>query len=283
MKNIYKHIYLCTIIIGLLSACTETNRVINSSQKPVIEAFLAPGTPISLKLSTVIGYTDASDAADTISRPIDGQTIQIKVSDGKIFTLQSLGDGIYTSAKNEVVKFGLTYTLDFIYKGLPVSATTIIPTRPTGFKLSKTIIYLSKIDLSSGGFRPPFGSEDRTPIEATWDNPNNEYHFLAFINTETTPEATVILPTTTTGQPFNRRFTNEPTSAKISLIQPQSFQYFGQHYAILYRLNADYAALYKSSGTTTQNISTPPTSITNGLGIFTGVNADTLMMNVYKL
>ncbi len=283
--NIWKNIYPYLLVGGLLSGCTETHRVINSNQKPVIEAFLAPGKPVSLKLTTVIGYTDA---ADSIARPIDGQTIQIKVSDGNIFTLQSLGEGLYESASNQLVKFGLTYTLDFTYNDLPISATTTIPTRPTGFTLSRTTIYRSKIDLSSGtgGFGPPGGaSEDRTPIEAAWDNPNGEYHFIALINTETTPEAIVILPTDTDNNrfPINRRFNNEPTTAKVGNIQPQSFQYFGKHYAVLYRLNPDYAALYKSGGTTTQNISTPPTSITNGLGIFTGVNADTLMVNVYKI
>lgn len=65
-------------------------------------------------------------------------------------------------------------------------------------------------------------------------------------------------------------------------ILPQTFKYFGKHYAVLYRLNPDFAALYRSAGTTTQNISTPPTSLVNGLGIFTGVNADTLAFTVYK-
>ncbi len=270
----------------LFASCTETHSVIDANEKPVIEAFLAPGHPVSLKLTTVIGYT-GEESSDSVARPIDGQQIQIKVSDGSIFTLNSVGDGIYESKATDIVKFGLTYTLDFTYNGLPISATTVIPTRPTGFKISKDIVYRSKIDLSSGtgGFGGPGGfQEDRTPIEASWDNPNGEYHFVALINTEENPESIVILPTDTDTPlpPFNRRINNEPTTATVTNIMPQTFQYFGKHYAILYRLNPDYAALYRSTGTTTQNISTPPTSITNGLGIFTGVNADTLIVNVYR-
>ncbi len=287
MKTYLQHILFLGAVFGVAASCTDTNSVVRSNQKPVIEAFLAPGKPISLSLMTVIGYSESSDAADSVARPIDGQNIQIKVSDGSVFALQSLGEGQYASASNEVVKFGLTYTLDFTYNGLPVTAATVIPTRPTGFKLSKNIVYRSKIDLNSGGFGGPGGfQEDRTPIEATWDNPNGEYHFIAFINTETNPESIVVLPTDTTNTNpfpfFNRRFNNEPTTAAVSNIQPQTFQYFGKHFAVLYRLNPDYAALYRSAGTTTQNISTPPTSIVNGLGIFTGVNADTLIVTVYK-
>jgi len=275
------------LLVGIfnLTSCTDTNQVIFSNQKPVVEAFLAPGKPVSLKLTTVIAYAATEDDADSVSRPITGQTVKIHVSDGKVFTLKEVSEGVYASAATELVKFGLTYTLDFSYKGLPISAITSIPTRPTGFKLSRTIIYRTQMDLSSGttgGFRPPSG-EDRSPIEATWDNPNGDYHFVAFINTETNPVPIVILPAETTQTPFTRRFNNEPTTASSSDIMPQTFQYFGKHYAVLYRLNADYAALYKSTGTTTQNISTPPTAITNGLGIFTGVNADTLSVTVYQL
>lgn len=286
MKKYIKSIVSFWLMAVLLVSCTETHSVIDANEKPVVEAFLAPGHPVSLKLTTVIGYTGA-DSADSVARPIDGQQIQIKVSDGSIFTLSSVGEGIYESKATDIVKFGLTYTLDFTYNGLPISATTVIPTRPTGFKISKNIVYRSKIDLSSGtgGFGGPGGfQEDRTPIEASWDNPNGEYHFVALINTEEDPEPIVILPTDTDTPlpPFNRRINNEPTTATVTNIMPQTFQYFGKHYAILYRLNPDYAALYRSTGTTTQNISTPPTSITNGLGIFTGVNADTLIVNVYR-
>ncbi|WP_428657879.1 DUF4249 family protein [Runella sp.] len=289
MKAYIKIVVSLLVSVWFLGSCTETNTVISSNQKPVVEAFLAPGKPISLTLMTVIGYSESADASDSVAKPIDGQTIKVKVSDGSVFTLQSVGQGVYTSKSTEVVKFGLTYTLDFTYNGLPVSAITEIPTRPTGFKLSKNFVNRTQINLSSGtgGFGGPGGfQEDRTPIVATWDNPKGEYHFLAFINTEANPESIVILPTDTTGtNPFrfiNRRFNNEPTTALTTDVQPQSFQYFGKHYAVLYRLNPDYAALYKSAGTTTQNISTPPTAITNGLGIFTGVNADTLIFTVYR-
>jgi hypothetical protein len=38
--------------------------------------------------------------------------------------------------------------------------------------------------------------------------------------------------------------------------------------------------LYKFSGNTSLNISEPPTNIKNGFGIFTGINTDTLYVNV---
>jgi len=50
---------------------------------------------------------------------------------------------------------------------------------------------------------------------------------------------------------------------------------------VLYHLNPEYAALYKFSGNTSLNIREPTTNIENALGIFTGINADTLKIYVY--
>jgi hypothetical protein len=44
----------------------------------------------------------------------------------------------------------------------------------------------------------------------------------------------------------------------------------------------DYASLYSENSTSSQNLTNPSTSIVNGYGIFTGLNADTLYLNVLE-
>lgn len=61
-----------------------------------------------------------------------------------------------------------------------------------------------------------------------------------------------------------------------------SFSYYGTHQIILFKLNSEYAALYENSGTTSQSLTVPPTSIVNGYGIFTGINSDTLYIEVVE-
>jgi hypothetical protein len=58
------------------------------------------------------------------------------------------------------------------------------------------------------------------------------------------------------------------------------FQYYGTHRIILYHVLPDYATLYDSNSTSSQNLSNPSTSILNGYGIFTGLNSDTLFVEV---
>lgn len=293
MKKYIFSTYLIMALLLSIQGCTDTNAVISPEQKPVVEAYLAPGQPVSLSLRTVIGYSDNN--ADSVSRPIDRQKVQIKVSNGKIFNLINVGNGLYQSSANDVVKYGLSYTLSFTYNGLPISATTTIPERPMGFQIDRQSISLTQRIFGGPGNGFPGGpgqgqppqQDDNTALSLTWKNPTGEYYFVTQLNADPNAEAVFINnnPNQSNGIPNNRtpfRVNNQPTNSSSALIQPRSFQYFGKYYIILFKVAADYAALYRSGGTSTQNISTPPTSITNGLGIFTGVNADTVIVNVLK-
>ncbi|MGL4630931.1 MAG: DUF4249 family protein [Leadbetterella sp.] len=279
MKKYIISLSIATIAL-FNSACTETNNVVASGDKPVIIAYLNPGSRIELSIKTEIPY---SENAEAVSTSIDNLSVSIKGSDGSNYTLKSIGGGVYQSEANQVVgKSGLTYTLEFDYKGRKIEASTVIPAKPTGFKLDKYEMPRTKIDLSGGfggggGFQ---GTNNTTPIIASWINPESDYHFLAAENIETTPENVLTLPSGVTLP--SRRFTQSPVLGTSSNLQPPSFEYFGKYNVILYRVNVEYADLYRSGGTTTQNISTPPSNIKNGLGIFTGINSDTLRLTVTK-
>lgn len=279
-----KYIILAILLIqSLLMSCTETNDVIESGQKPIIEAYLSPGHPVNMKVYTEIPYAETSEG---VSEPIDGLSIKITGGNGKVFILQSMGGGVYASDDSELVEGALSkYKMEFEYKGRIISAETEIPEKPTGFAISTTEVWRTQVNLSSGGFPGGGGfggGNDNTPIELSWSNPENVYHFIAVENTEAEPVQIIIPPTGSEFPAFRFRFTNEPLLGTHNNIQPQSLEYFGNYDVILYRINPDYSALYQSSGTTTQNLSTPPSSIANGLGIFTGINSDTLKLLVKK-
>lgn len=271
------------VIIGLgMIACNDTNNVVNPGDKPIIQAYLAPSQRVKLTAFTEIPYTNADGGGK--SEPITGLTITIKDNNGKVFTLTDKGNGTYESASNEKIGgAGTSYTLELEYKGRKVQAVTTIPEKPKDFKINKSLVYRTKIDLSGGGFPGgnPFGSsEENTPVDATWTNPDKANYFVAAVNVTENPEQIIKLPD---GREIpRRRFTNEPVSGTSSSLNIQNFEYFGDYRVVLYRVNEDYVALYQSGGTTSQNLSTPPSSISNGLGIFTGINADTLLLEVRR-
>ena len=288
MKSLIKRFlrfffHWAAVMIGFgMIACNDTNNVVNPGDKPIIQAYLASSQRVKLTAFTEIPYTNADGGGK--SEPIPGLTITIKDNNGKVFTLIDKGNGTYESASNEKIGgAGTSYTLELEYKGRKVQAVTTIPDKPKDFKINKSLVYRTKIDLSGGGFPGgnPFGSSDEnTPVDATWTNPDKANYFVAAINITENPEQVIKLPE---GREFpGRRFTNEPVSGTSSSLNIQNFEYFGDYRVVLYRVNEDYVALYQSGGTTSQNLSTPPSSISNGLGIFTGINADTLLLEVRR-
>ncbi len=117
------------------------------------------------------------------------------------------------------------------------------------------------------------------PVKITWDNPDGSYYLIVVENLETTLE-----PIRDFGgkEPPGHRFKKSPTNSSSEEIREMDFQYFGMHRIILNHVLPDYAALYKQSSTSSQNLTNPSTSITNGYGIFTGLNSDTLYLNIKK-
>ena len=274
----FSNIKIATFIVALslgFTACEKDSNLIEGGIKPVVEGYLVAGRPISITVKKEIAFTDDNSAVET---PILGLSIKVS-GNGQTYALKSSGNGLYESDKTVRLKVGSTYTLAFDYNGKAISASTTIPTKPVGFTSDLTSIARTKLDLSSGSsnIRNPDGNTD---VNLTWTNPASEYHFVVADNVEISPVAIITLPTNTNFQDIIRRFRSQPVQGTETRLRSQQFQYFGKHNLVLLKVNPDYVALYNSSGTTSQNISTPPTTITNGLGIFTGINADTLAFSV---
>ncbi len=288
MKKLTNTFATLLTLASLFLGCTkDINNVIKPGDKPVVNAYLAPGQPVNMQIFTEIPYT-ATDSA--YSKPIVGMKIQITQSNGKNFLLVGDAEGNYQSNKSELIgPAGTTVSMSFSYNSRTISATTLIPPKPIGFKMDQSEILRTARDFTNGGGPGGGGGggfvqEPRVTINLNWSNADNVYHFVAAQNLETDPLPIVIRPTNNNQQDRRpqRRFTNQPIQANSSSIQSQTFEYFGKYAIILYRLNPDYAALYVNNSTTSQNIATPIGTVSNGLGIFTGVNADTLMLNVKK-
>ena len=270
------------LLFGILllggGGCTPaTDDALAPDARPVVQAYLVPGQPISVQVTKQIPFVDDTTGQ---GQPINGLALSI-TNAAKTYPLQTLGNGTYQSGGDITVKTGQTYQLDFDYTGRHVSGSTVIPSRPVSFSASQTEIYRTAISPGMGG-SGGFGNQAATPVRLTWANPTGEYYFVVVDNIEASPVAIINRPNNPAvpATNANRRFRSQPVQSDFTNIQPQSFQYFGRHRVVLFHLNPDYAALYKQNSTSTQNVSTPPTTLTNGLGLFTGINTDTLYLAV---
>jgi len=159
-----------------------------------------------------------------------------------------------------------------------VTSSTDLPTKPVNYTQSVTVIKVPSMDFS-GGFPSGGPPTMPDPVKLGWTNNDEGYYMVVIENTEKTP-----VPIYDFGNKVvpGRFFRNEPTQSNQYEIPSMNFQYYGKHRLILYHLNPEYAELYKDNGNSSQNLTNPATNVKNGLGIFTGLNADTLMLNVVK-
>jgi hypothetical protein len=110
-----------------------------------------------------------------------------------------------------------------------------------------------------------------SPVVYSWTNNDQSYYFLSAKCIE--PTLTSINSDTTENRP---RFSRPPNQENTASLSFNSFSFYGLHHIYLYKANIEYAALYKSTGTSSLNITNPVTNIKNGFGIFTSFGVDSL-------
>lgn len=255
----------------LFQGCTRDSSEFTDT--PVIESYLLPGEVFNLKVTRQIPFSDdVRYSVDDIS------SLDITVMNkGASYTLTPAGDGVYTDS-SLLVKEGETYDISFTFNSRQVSAYTHIPEKPLNFDQSDLTIKVTRMGDSSGPPEGGFG-EMPEPVSLTWTNSDDSYYIVVIENMEAVAD-----PIRDFGDdeaPGNI-FRKPPTTSSGLQLRPQEFQYFGKHRLILFHVLPDYASLYSQSSNSSQNLTNPSTSIMNGYGIFTGLNSDTLYLNVVE-
>jgi hypothetical protein len=260
MKRITCFIFVFTVIA--FSSCNKLDIQKSDNNKAVIECYIQPGHDLSVSIRKELGY----NSEDTVYHGLND--LEVILSDGiNSYTLINSGEGLYIAPEVKIQE-NQGYKLEFNYNEKKLTATTTVPGKPENFRASATVINV-----------PTFGSGTRPempePVTLSWSNPNEEYFMLVVENTEENP----VLINASTDRPI-RVFRNTPTQGSSQELPPMSFTYTGQHRVILFKLNAEYAALYEQLSKNSLDIKAPPSNIVNGLGIFTGINSDTINIKV---
>jgi len=265
-----KLLIICCIayLSVLLVSCDSLDVQTATTDQAVVEGYLYADHLISIKVTKESVY-----GKDSINIPLSG--LQLKVSDGtQEEILMESSSGNYTSQTLTAIA-GKTYSLQFTYNNKTLSATTVIPQKPQNFKESANTLAVPSFTGGFGTTAPTIPD----PIKLTWTSDMTDYYMVVAQNVN--PSASLINDNGDTNRP-KRIFRNEPTQSNSNLLDFKNFSYLGMHNIILMKLNAEYAALYKTTDNSSQNLTAPISNITNGLGIFTGINSDTLYVFVYK-
>ena len=263
---LYRKLLLLIVLFAFFSC--KKYEVAEFTDTPIIETYLQPGNYLSVKISRQIPFSsDVEYSSDDINN------LSMKITfNNTDHILLPVGNGEYIDSSYLVAE-GDNYNLSFVYNSKDVSAFTYVPSKPANATQSVTAIYLERTDSTSF---PSFGSMP-DPVEITWDNPDASYYLILVENVESTLDPIRDFGDVT---PPSNIFRKQPTNSSSDEIRTMEFQYFGRHRIIIYHVLPDYASLYDQSSTSSQNLTNPSTSIQNGYGIFTGLNSDTLWLDV---
>jgi hypothetical protein len=251
----------------------EKTEIAGFHDKPVVESYLYADISPVVKISKLIPFSEEMEFSD-----MDVNKLDISIaeqSSGKKFTLTSIGDGKYEN-KNLIISEGKTYELSFPYNGEVVSATTDIPGKPKNVTISATNIAISQMsEPSDGGSVGPPAMP--SPIEINWTNEDKSYYLLIVKNVESNK---ITINTHISGP--GDLFRTQPTNLNHAELNTRSFQFYGLHRIILYKIQPEYVLFFQEISNSSLSLTEINANITNGFGIFTGVNSVSMYLYVGK-
>nr|WP_294942750.1 DUF4249 family protein [uncultured Mucilaginibacter sp.] len=251
-------IYSVLLFEALFSACKK-DATVSVAERPVIISYLLIGHPLKVNLYEQKAFSDTAAYGARIGG------LQLQISDGaQTVQLTETAKGNYTYADSTFLQTGKTYTLQFTYKNIEISASSLMPAATTGYTASSTAFAI-KVGATPAGF-------DSTAIRFTWINPDSLYHVLVFKYDDANQY------TNGSGN-YPSNFTINAKQAAYYDVPYRPFRYAGKYSAILYTVNKEYSDILSSNtNTSSQQLNNPPGNIANGYGIFSAMQADTIRL-----
>lgn len=284
MKNTYNFycamlellVFRCAFLLLFISCenTIENTQTENSEDLAVVSSFLDPNREITVALSTMIPYTEDETSEST---SIKNAAVYISHKEVEYLLTEDLENpGVYKSTNPELTLVAQdTYAIHFIYNNVVVSGSTTIPKAPENATLSTNSIEIQ--EFVSG---PP--STTTPAVTAKWDNESNDYHTLIIEYLEDNYNPINAFTDSDTYDDL-RRTATEPISGDSFELTTRNFPFYGTYSISIYRVNSEYVNLFENISQNSLNLTEPLTNITNGMGIFTGMNAVTLTFEVVPL
>ncbi len=278
MKN---YILLLSITCLLFFSCEEENLNNIAANQFVIEAFIYAGEPIAdIRIKSTFPLSQEEDT----SAPINDATVTL-IKDGQRYPLVPSGnEGLYHYPGDDVtVQTNDVFQLEVIHNGITATAETIVPTPTMGLSLSEDSLKVPRLPLSEGreAIVEAIGNFLRnSSIEATWDNPNEDFYFMVVESVSDTIDP--IFPTQVIDALASFRFVSEPTEDASLSFLGGTLVSFGTYSVRVYHINQEYTALYENRTQDSRDLNEPPSNIQNALGVFSAFNSQEAFFEVAK-
>lgn len=265
-----KRFLMLLIIIITAIGCSEDSITESNNELVVVTGFLRAGekhAEIKLTNTLALGSTDTVSAAIN-----DAEVVLLKGNKAYQLSISSSLNGTYSYQGSDLsIESGDLFSLQIIYKNKKITGSTTVPSKPRDISISKTTLTLAATGYGMGSV------QDTTSIFLRWSNPDSSLYYVVLENLETNPAA---IYSTNTQRGANRTMVFPPMATNQFLIGRRNLTYLGNHRAIVYKVNQEYADLYESRTQDSRNLNEPISNISNGLGVFSAFASDTTMFYV---
>ncbi len=267
IKKYTRSFLFAFFILCTYTACKKDGGDADYANRPIVEAYLISGKQVSFKVYQQKGLLDTA----SYGAPIPGLSVTFSAGT-KSISLKEQRPGVYVSDESNLVEPGTVCSFKFSYNGIEISGQTNVPDKPVNLQASALI---QAVPVRN----PDSAQKTFHPVTFSWNNPDNSNYLMVFKNQERTPNRI--------GDSFGRR--DEYRDIEVYLpqtslfkTQEQTFSFSGYYNTYLYHVNAEYNAILNGSSNSSLNLTNPPSNIKNGLGIFTAMSCDSLVLYVYK-
>lgn len=260
MKGLPVFVFLATIFCACEKQETSTGNII-------VEAYLYVNRPFdSIKITETV-----SSEMPFFSNPVINAEVVIESAEKK-YRLSDLPNhpGIYQYTGNDfTIEPNTCYNLTVEYKNYELLAQTVTP---------------------SGSSCPVLSNDTLVPVETV--TPKDIYNTYAVLSWKSLTDYTFIMKNyiekdtvpiefssfiNSTYLPY---YLQQPFLGSVVVIQMQDFKYYGKYKMVVCQVNEDFVNLFEESDE--RPISLMQENINGGLGIFTGIYSDTVLINVVK-
>ena len=262
-----RYIYLLTLLaLASCEAIPETE----FTDRPVVCCYLSAGESPVLTVQKLIPFqSDAKFSEEDIS------SLAITITDrnsGKEYLLSSTGEGTYAHPEL-IAEPGHEYGLSFEYDGVPVTATTTVPSAPEEVSFSATRIEVMSFQPTQAMSKAP-----NDGIKISWKNDEGEYYIVEGRTSSTNPVMDVEDDEDLPVKSFKLNYT-QGTSATLS---SSDFNYYGTYNISVIHINQEYAVMSQGGSTSSATLVDVKGNVDGGYGIFTGISSVTRTINVTK-
>ena len=267
-------------IVALFSACTDDE--VTTSENFVLEGFIVAGTPVNdIKVKGV----SPLNSDEVTSEPLSNAVI-VLTHQGSFFDLTfNEATGLYRYDGEDLnIDIGEEYAIEVTVDNRTATASTLVPTKPTGLSLPDSVLQIPTLRLSftlGDEINDLFFNER---ITLTWDEAPGQsfYVVIETLETELDPILPPEIPEEAVELLSSFRFISEPSETGQFEIIGVALETYGRHVAKVFTVNQEYVDLFENAEQDSRDLNEPPSNVFNALGIFTSFAVDSVTFDVLR-